>query len=558
MNGLSEFTPSGYRRAHTALWRFPTGERMRSGRASAAGYLQEKQIACMPMQLADSSSSSESVFLPHLDDVQAHHSASSVSLPAFLRGSRKTAPQSFGCKFLLNRTLTELPNSIASLSTSTVSQDQPHRPLTSSSNQQSTSGNKIPWYLALLHEKEQCLLMLGEEINRLSVFEAESTRKDGVISTLRDDIAELQKQLSLLSNADDIKTQEKIILKLEDEVNRLKVFEQESIRKDNLIADLREEVDCLTLQLNQMGPVLNTDSPALTTILSRLFMDNEIKVTKLDDEISENGYVKEESEEEGTFKAEQEQMEKELVQADLKYLEARNQELTEELEKLKRDYNFSTGTVSSLQREVAYQMSQLRKAESEEERLRKELRERECQLQAMSNKFSSLREERKCDEIMAEIEKENSGLWQLVSEMKSELEQRNKLISELKTEVHRLQLELYAEREQAKRFQSERTEMHVKTNALQQTLQQTKVALESTQARFDRFHSKIFQATYCATGAKPLQTEISDGEIMDLMQKIINDRMEFHQLLKQKGENVPPLFFNEAQDKSKSPKKNGK
>lgn len=395
--------------------------------------------------------------------------------------------------------------------------------------------------------------MLGEEINRLSVFEAESTRKDGVISTLRDDIAEMQKQLSLLNNADDIKAQEKIILKLEDEVNRLKVFEQESVRKDNLIADLREEVDCLRLKLTQLDPVINTDSPELTKILSTLLLDSELQVSKLDDEclndleIPENDYVKEEKEEEeGKLKAEEEQTEKELLQADLKCLEERNQELAEELETLKKDYNFSTGTVSSLQRELAYQMSQLQKAESEEERLRKELREREYQLKAMSNKFSSLREERKHAEIMSELEKEKSGLQQLVSEMKPELEERNKLISELKTEVHRLQLELSAEQEQVKTFQSERTESQMKTNALQHTLQQTKVALESLQSRFERFRSKILQATYSAVGAEPLQTEISDSEIMDLMQEIINDRMEFHHLLQEKGETMPSLFRNEV------------
>ncbi|CAI9605569.1 unnamed protein product, partial [Staurois parvus] len=58
---------------------------------------------------------------------------------------------------------------------------------------------KTPWYITVLHEKERCLLKLGEEINRLSRFEVETKRKDQIISSLRNEISKLQVDLQHLS-----------------------------------------------------------------------------------------------------------------------------------------------------------------------------------------------------------------------------------------------------------------------------------------------------------------------------------------------------------------------
>ncbi|NWX12857.1 CCD27 protein, partial [Aegotheles bennettii] len=194
-----------------------------------------------------------------------------------------------------------------------------------------------------------------------------------------------------------------------------------------------------------------------------------------------------------------------------------------------------TGAISSLQRQLEIQESQLRRTRSEKETLQKWLREREHQLEAMSTKFCSLREERKHEEMMATMEKEIHSLQQVVAEQESKLAEQNKVISELQETVRQLQAEVLTSRCHLR----EQQRAHEATQSQAETLQhkelQTRVALECITSRFERYRSKIIQATFSAAGIKPPQAELTDEEVLEAMQKIINERMEFHQILKQKG-----------------------
>uniref|UniRef100_A0A8C8SMW5 Coiled-coil domain containing 27 n=1 Tax=Pelusios castaneus TaxID=367368 RepID=A0A8C8SMW5_9SAUR len=219
----------------------------------------------------------------------------------------------------------------------------------------------------------------------------------------------------------------------------------------------------------------------------------------------------------------------------LKEFQQMNQELCQELEKVKTDYDMATGAISSLQRQLAFQESQLRRAESEKEMLQKELRERGNQLQAMSAKFSSLREDRKREEMMGIIERENY-----------KLRQNNKLTDDLQSKINRLQAEVMVAQHHFQKQLREQSEMQSQVEALQCAEQQAKVALECISARFERFRSKIIQATYSTAGAKSPQAEISDEEVLEAMQRIISERLDFHQMLKQKGVKVPSLYNTES------------
>ncbi|NXK55625.1 CCD27 protein, partial [Chauna torquata] len=194
-----------------------------------------------------------------------------------------------------------------------------------------------------------------------------------------------------------------------------------------------------------------------------------------------------------------------------------------------------TGAMCSLQRQLEIQESQLRRAKSEKERLQKELRERENQLRAMSAKFCSLREERKHEEMMATIEKENCSLRQVVTEQESKLAEQNKLISDLQGTVNQLKTEALTNRYHIHKQQRAQEEMQSQAETLQHMELQTRVALECVTSRFERFRSKIIQATFGTAGSKPPQAELTDEEVLEAMQKIINERIEFHQMLKQKG-----------------------
>lgn len=127
--------------------------------------------------------------------------------------------------------------------------------------------------------------MLGDEINRLSVFEFEAARKDQMIAVLQEKVAGLSNQLSLAKNEEVITAQVRgwtesesrhalqeslykelsveltslwvlwpqaaLILRLGGEVSRLRKFEAEILSKDQLIEDLREEIESLKLQHHQ-------------------------------------------------------------------------------------------------------------------------------------------------------------------------------------------------------------------------------------------------------------------------------------------------------------------
>uniref|UniRef100_A0A8C3SCR0 Coiled-coil domain-containing protein 27 n=1 Tax=Chelydra serpentina TaxID=8475 RepID=A0A8C3SCR0_CHESE len=240
----------------------------------------------------------------------------------------------------------------------------------------------------------------------------------------------------------------------------------------------------------------------------------------------------------------------------LREFQQMNQELCKELEKAKTDYDMATGAITSLQRQLAFQESQLRRTESEKEMLQKELRERGNQLQAMSAKFSSLREERKHEEMMGIIERENYKLRQVTHRHCSL--SNNKLTDDLQSKINQLQAKVVVAQHHMQKQLGDQSEMQSQVEALKHAEQQAKVALECISARFERFRSKIIQATYSTAGAKSPQAEISDEEALEAMQRIISERLDFHQMLKQKGVKVPSLLSTEPANLSSPNSKTNK
>ncbi|NXU54534.1 CCD27 protein, partial [Turnix velox] len=194
-----------------------------------------------------------------------------------------------------------------------------------------------------------------------------------------------------------------------------------------------------------------------------------------------------------------------------------------------------TGTISSLQRQLEIQGSQLRRVTSEKETLLRKMREQENQLQALSTKICSLVEEERPEEMLMAMEKENMSLKEVVTEQESKLVEQKELINELEGTIRQLRMEVVSNQKHIQKQQEEQEELQNQAEELQHKELQTRVELESITSRFERYRSKIIQAAFNATGIKPPQTELTDEEVLETMQKIINERMEFHQLLKQKG-----------------------
>ncbi|XP_044301406.1 coiled-coil domain-containing protein 27 [Varanus komodoensis] len=427
-------------------------------------------------------------------------------------------------------------------------------------------GSRIPWYISVLREKDLSLNKLTEELARLATCEADCARKDEVIAVLREEVEAMQKQLDQLRPRGVVICKESLEEKnLSDEKS---LAEESSAMMRKRVASLpahlgqksipeefRQEMERLKSELTQTDKILDSKM----VLLNETLLKDQAELEQLEKEyteIQQKGQVETEEEMltgteskvgyEGEMEPEGlEESEGELIIHKFLEFQRMNSELCDELEKVKNDYDVATGTISSLQRQLSFEASQLRRAHAERELLQKELRERGAQLEAMSNKFCNLRDDRKHEEMMGSVERENYKLRQDVSDLELKLADKSQLISDLQSDVGRLQAELMVNQRHTGKQLSQQNELQRQLEVLQRAEQQTRVTLESISARFDRFRSRIIQATYSTPGTKSPQTEITDDEVLEALQKIITDRLDFHQMLRQKGVKVPSLLSSE-------------
>ncbi|NXO65979.1 CCD27 protein, partial [Phainopepla nitens] len=191
-----------------------------------------------------------------------------------------------------------------------------------------------------------------------------------------------------------------------------------------------------------------------------------------------------------------------------------------------------TGAISSLQRQMEIQESELRRIRSEKELLQKQLRKREVQLQTVSDKFCSLTEEQRQEEITVMMEEENHNLQQVVAEQKSQLAEQNKLISELQETISQLRAEVVTTRLHLLKEKQAQKEIQRQAEALEHKELQTRVELECIRSKFERYRNKIIQATFSAEGSREPLAELTDDDVLEAMQKIINERTELQKKVK--------------------------
>ncbi|KAL2296502.1 hypothetical protein Nmel_015821, partial [Mimus melanotis] len=184
------------------------------------------------------------------------------------------------------------------------------------------------------------------------------------------------------------------------------------------------------------------------------------------------------------------------------------------------------------------QESELRRIRSEKDLLQRQLRDREAQIQAMCAKFCTLTEEQRQEQITVMMEEENLNLQQVVTEQESQLAEQNKLISELQETISQLKAEIVSTRLQLLEHKQAHKETQSQAESLQHKELQTRVALDHISSKFERFRNKIIQAAFSVEGIQDPVAELTDDEVLEAMQKIINERMEFRRKLKSKGSKV--------------------
>ncbi|XP_025283161.1 coiled-coil domain-containing protein 27 isoform X3 [Canis lupus dingo] len=439
---------------------------------------------------------------------------------------------------------------------------------------QSHPNKRLPWYISVIHEKDHCLLMLGEEVQRLSELEVLLQKRDEEVLALQEEKEALKKQLKYLLKSKGPEMWEPVPKPL-GRMSILKTFfrDEEELQRwrTPTLSQLQEEYTMISRGKDLEG-VGNEEEAAHREAEEAVDKEGKGPADRMggeeqelleEEEEEEEGEVEQEEEKEvqededqcrRSSRSLEEAFEQELI-AQLEEYEQVFQEFQTELEITRTRYSLATGTITSLQRQVDFQESQLQQVNTENNTLQKELRERKDQLQAMSNKFSNLREDKKHEEMMGVIEKDNLLLRQQVSELQSKLAKQEHTISEFDAKVSELQAQVSQNQNHLQRRKWLQEEMLSKNEMIQQAEQQARVALESAQSRLERLRNKIIQATFSTSGGKSFATEISDNDILEALQRIITERADYYNQLKQKGVRVPPLQQAEALSSSSKSKK---
>ncbi|XP_054298899.1 coiled-coil domain-containing protein 27 isoform X2 [Pongo pygmaeus] len=415
------------------------------------------------------------------------------------------------------------------------SKSQTLSPVTSSSvASQSCPRKRTPWYLSVIHEKDHCL----------SELEIQVQKKDEEILLLQEEREALKTQLKFLLEGKGQETSMSPGRRMQEESAALERGKEPDLGGGEEDKGLEGEPDGAE----------DTGAKGGVSQMGAMHEEGSKEEEGDRDEDSEERELPEEEEiPRRRSSSLAESFEEELL-AQLEEYEQVILDFQFNLEATRTRYSLATGVIASLQQQVDFQESQLRKINTENETLQKELQERRQQLQAMTDKFSNLREDKKHQEMMGLIEKDNQLLRQQVSKLERKLTNRDQVISELDTKVSQLQEQVELDQNHLQRWKQLQEDLQSKKEMIQQAEQHARVALESSQSRLERLRNKIIQATFSISGTKSLANEISDNDILEALQRIISERSDYYNQLKQKGIKVPPLQQSEAFLTSKSKK----
>ncbi|NWV63419.1 CCD27 protein, partial [Malurus elegans] len=181
-----------------------------------------------------------------------------------------------------------------------------------------------------------------------------------------------------------------------------------------------------------------------------------------------------------------------------------------------------TGAITSLQRQMEVQESELRRIRSEREVLQKQLTEREVQVQDAYDKEAFGPNTGKMrPKLLSFPPPSNSWICvsaQLIAEQESQLAEQSKLISELQKTISQLQAEAVTNRLHLLQQKQTQREIQRQAEALEQKELQARVALECMSTKSERFRNRIIQATFSTEGSHDPQTELTDDEVLEAVQ----------------------------------------
>ncbi|CAL1541605.1 unnamed protein product [Lymnaea stagnalis] len=347
--------------------------------------------------------------------------------------------------------------------------------------------------------------------------------------------------MSRTSSIPDLQEKDQRLAQMSEEMNRLRGFEFESFRKDALIQQLQQQIGELQVFTNKIR-----QEPS---IIMGGDMDLSAKLLHLETEVSakkgEIAVLKEQLNKLQDDRANSPQLLRQELGERVKEIS----HLRNELEKVKKDKNITSGLVTQMQRDMSNKDGTISRLTREIEVLKKDVREKDVQLTANSAKVNSVRmltfglclirmDSPKAVEETNAREKELISLRQKFKTAESKIQEQADLITALREELDKSKTLILSEKDAQRTIQSELDTARNQVHDVQRTERTVRVDLEQSQKRFERFRSRVFQVTFSTPGVKAPEKELSDDEVIESLKKLIEERAKLISNIKELEANV--------------------
>ncbi|XP_071840349.1 forkhead-associated domain-containing protein 1-like isoform X2 [Apostichopus japonicus] len=347
--------------------------------------------------------------------------------------------------------------------------------------------------LNMIHEKDQKILRMGDEIKRLAAFESESTRKDGLISQLRYDLEQssTDMQQANYTGVGDSKVQ-------------LRVMELE---KNAQLKQL--EINALKEQMTKMRP---ESSDPLENV--------------------------------GNLRNLLNQKDRELFA------------LKQDLEKVKKERTTSHALVSTLQRDLSNKEALNKRMKGETTLLRNQLRDREVSLSAMTAKSEEIKKEiKELKDHFNKRERDIVSLQRRLKGMEAKISDQTVELANKAEEIETLNKQVEEDRKLQAKYLTDRDQSKNKFLESQRSEKAAKVDMDQALKRLERFRSRVMQIAFSAPGFKVPEEDgedVSDDTVAECLKHLIEERTEAKNRLRDLKESNKSLEANMKETKSSS------
>ncbi|GAB1289191.1 Forkhead-associated domain-containing protein 1 [Apodemus speciosus] len=318
-------------------------------------------------------------------------------------------------------------------------------------------------------DKDEIILLLGREINRLSDFEMESKYKDALIMNLQAEVADLSQRLSETAAA-----------------AATAASARQSNRCDPKFQGLDEGDDPRQKEIESMKSQINALQKGYSQVLSQTLAERNTEI----------------------------------------------ESLKNEGENLKRDHAVTSGMVTSLQKDVSARNEQVQQLQEEVNRLRIQNKEKEYQLEALTSRCSVMKEGLRKEEALKDRrEAQEKELRLCRSQMQDMEKEVKKLREELKKNCPGQNIISKTLREKSKVEEKLQEDSRRKLLQLQEMGNREnliKINLERAVGQLENFRNQVIKATFGKT--KPFRDKpITDQQLIERIVQVTEDNLSFQQ-----------------------------